>query len=372
MKKLVSLLTVIFMLLSVFSVAVSASEADYVISNGEVLTVSIPEYGCKTVEFTPEEDCALVLTSYAASEHIDPYCELLDADGEVCKKSDDYKGYDFALKYSFTAGETYTFIIGLYGTDAAEFDIAFECAHSYKDGVCALCGEECDHEIVCFESCACGEVFNGTILEVGDEVVMEYTYQDLYYRFVPDASGIYSFYSMIGASEEGDLQCYLYDSEGQWIKEHDDISDDNYNFNLFYYFEEGEVYYFEVYSYNENVSHTLRLDFVQHTVEGEVHEVEYVEGVSPTCIEEGYTDSVYCHTCEEYILGHESLGFWIHEDDDWDALCDVCGAEIDYGSNCEHICHSDNWILSRIWKIILFFQRLFNINPYCTCGAVHW
>lgn len=41
-------------------------------------------------------------------------------------------------------------------------------------------------------------------------------------------------------------------------------------------------------------------------------------------------------------------------------------------NGCSHICHSDSAFLQFIWKIVLFFSKLFNINRVCECGALHY
>ncbi|HHU83547.1 MAG TPA: DUF4832 domain-containing protein [Clostridiales bacterium] len=38
---------------------------------------------------------------------------------------------------------------------------------------------------------------------------------------------------------------------------------------------------------------------------------------------------------------------------------------------CGHICHASGF-LGFIWRIINFFNKLFGINQYCSCGAAHW
>lgn len=40
--------------------------------------------------------------------------------------------------------------------------------------------------------------------------------------------------------------------------------------------------------------------------------------------------------------------------------------------NCAHICHSDNFFLKLLWKIINFFNMLLSRNDICDCGAVHY
>ncbi len=63
-----------------------------------------------------------------------------------------------------------------------------------------------------------------------------------------------------------------------------------------------------------------------------------------------------------------------HTDADGDFLCDYgCGHEFEKpaDTDCDHLCHKDG-ILGFFWKIISFFQRLFGIEQYCDCGALHY
>lgn len=39
--------------------------------------------------------------------------------------------------------------------------------------------------------------------------------------------------------------------------------------------------------------------------------------------------------------------------------------------DCDHLCHKTGF-LGFIWKIILFFNKLFKINPVCNCGNAHY
>ena len=52
-------------------------------------------------------------------------------------------------------------------------------------------------------------------------------------------------------------------------------------------------------------------------------------------------------------------------------VCSACGYSYP-AKQCGHICHSDNAFLRFIWKIELFFFRLFNTNRVCECGEAHY
>ena len=49
-----------------------------------------------------------------------------------------------------------------------------------------------------------------------------------------------------------------------------------------------------------------------------------------------------------------------------DGICTRCGD--DKASNCSHMCHKNNFI----WKILLFFFKLFKIQRECECGIAHY
>ncbi|MGN1117151.1 MAG: hypothetical protein ACI4RU_00925, partial [Acutalibacteraceae bacterium] len=60
-----------------------------------------------------------------------------------------------------------------------------------------------------------------------------------------------------------------------------------------------------------------------------------------------------------------------HTDSDADGKCDICGETLDAVKNCTHLCHKTGF-LGFIWKIINIFNKLFKINPVCSCGMKHY
>ena len=52
-------------------------------------------------------------------------------------------------------------------------------------------------------------------------------------------------------------------------------------------------------------------------------------------------------------------------------VCTKCGYR-ETLSKCSHICHSDNPFFRVIWKIQLFFFKLFRVNRLCQCGETHY
>lgn len=60
-----------------------------------------------------------------------------------------------------------------------------------------------------------------------------------------------------------------------------------------------------------------------------------------------------------------------HTDSDADGKCDICGETLDAVKNCTHLCHKTGF-LGFIWKIVNIFNKLFEINPVCSCGMKHY
>lgn len=50
-------------------------------------------------------------------------------------------------------------------------------------------------------------------------------------------------------------------------------------------------------------------------------------------------------------------------------ICSVCGFT-DEDAHCDHLCHKTGF-MGVLWKIINFFNKLFGINPVCSCGTKH-
>ena len=71
----------------------------------------------------------------------------------------------------------------------------------------------------------------------------------------------------------------------------------------------------------------------------------------------------------------ETLGkFHLSAKDDGEGNCSNCSKPIyDGGSKaCNCLCHSTSGFMKFIYKIVLFFWRLFRIQGDCRCGAEHY
>ncbi len=87
----------------------------------------------------------------------------------------------------------------------------------------------------------------------------------------------------------------------------------------------------------------------------------YVE-IEPSCKTNG-TKIFECECGASYEEEIASLG---HTDTDDNGRCDRCNVAV-----CDHMCHKTGF-MGFIWKIVLFFSKLFGLNPVCDCGAVHY
>ncbi len=372
MKKLLSIILSVLMLVSMISVSAGAANANE-IRYGETVTVkasSQPKY----LKFVPEKSGKYVLRSLA--EHVDPYCKLFVEDSQEAVADNDDCGHDdynFALEYDFEAGKAYYFYYHVYVVldEETEFEVVLECGHTYEDGKCVTCEKVCSHDEIGFLGlCGCGKEFLGKELTDGFSLEYSEVTDTMWLRFVADKSG----YFLLGsdsADEESDPECILYDFKGEYIA--DNFDSDGLDFRLYAYLEEGETYYYEVYPYDGPLSGEISFSYLVHTADdGSVHPVDYVETVYPTCTEIGYTEGFFCSECDEYLSGHEELEIdeYNHNDDNWDFICDDCGEVIFVP--CTHICHSMNPFLQFIWRIVSFFCYIFNLSPVCECGELHY
>lgn len=366
MKKTFSILLTILMAFSVMSVAASAIETEYEIRVDETITVSAPNFDTGEfcyIKFVPETDGKFVIKSYAG-EDIDPFCDIYDADMAFRTSNDDLNGLNFCLEYDFIAGETYYFAVAVYSQEA-EFEVSLVCGHTYKDGICTVCENVCDHsEIDYFGYCPCEKVFLGIDLTDGDELEHDaaaFNNESQWYRFVPEESGAFCFESFTDPDVFGDSDCELYAENGESLHS-SYYKDESDNFKLVYNFEEGKTYYFDVRYYAEDTVFTLKFNRAVHTTDdGSVHYAEYVEKTESDCMKHGYNEGLYCPDCDEYIWGHEEREISeIHPDFDWDDICDDCGTNL---ADDETPTNFFQYIISLFMnffnRIISFFVSLF-------------
>lgn len=96
-----------------------------------------------------------------------------------------------------------------------------------------------------------------------------------------------------------------------------------------------------------------------------VHTYESIV-IPASCESEGYTE--YFCQCGDSYKG-DYIAKTAHRDDNKDIVCDNCGSDISETCNCA--CHKSG-IAAVVWKIFLFFYKLFRSNDACSCGMMHY
>ena len=96
------------------------------------------------------------------------------------------------------------------------------------------------------------------------------------------------------------------------------------------------------------------------------------EGYDATCTETGLTDYKYCIKEDCDYVEHSKIIEATGHKDDGKGKCKYCGNPLYDGNSkaCNCLCHKDSAIMKFIYKIVLFFWKLFKINKACPCGGV--
>lgn len=105
--------------------------------------------------------------------------------------------------------------------------------------------------------------------------------------------------------------------------------------------------------------------------------------VEPTCTESGLTPYYFCSMCLEGVaqevipaLGHNYVVQYTPVEGAV-RICDRCYEYeiIDESGNtvsCDCLCHNSSSFANMVWKIVIFFCKLFGFNQVCGCGIVHF
>ena len=191
-----------------------------------------------------------------------------------------------------------------------------DCGYSYFDYIPSL-----GHEYVNGECIRCNikyKVYDISLNE-NKEAIIENPGDECFFRFIPEESGMYYFFSDLDLFNNASPSCEVYDEDMNWIDSGGDISD----FWIYRYFEAGKTYYFKtgyVQAYDTGRYYVCLSDtFVDY------HDMSYIETISPTCTEQGY-DLFYCNRCKKYYndnytkpLGHNFIN----------DVCTRCGIELE-------------------------------------------
>ncbi len=102
--------------------------------------------------------------------------------------------------------------------------------------------------------------------------------------------------------------------------------------------------------------------YVSDYVDAKMHNFEVIITAEPDC----KTNGTKVYRCECGYAYEESISRLGHVDSDNNGRCDRCDVSV-----CSHMCHKTGF-MGFIWKIVLFFSKLFGINPVCECGMAHY
>ena len=113
---------------------------------------------------------------------------------------------------------------------------------------------------------------------------------------------------------------------------------------------------------NSKYVETRELPIKPHTMSN------WVTDVAPTCTVDGsqYRKCTVCDGAYE----SKKIAATYHKDSNKDNICDNCSESIDT-SGCSCNCHKSGF-MGFLWKIVLFFIKLFNTNKVCGCGIAHY
>lgn len=356
MKKTLSIILAVLMLLTLCPVAF-AEEADYEITMSDpTIGIAIPEADSNDesgvwVKIVPEESGVYALSSDADSELYDTCCSAYEIDRYhyIDFNDDGETDLNFCLIIEMTAGRVYYFHVEELNMSAVTCNITLELVCSGHESeavtcmghVCANCGlyygeavadahrwdlgfcVDCetaheDHEMDGDVCTVCGFSEYAITTDAPLAITVPYDHS-AWIRFTPAISGSYVLTSIAGA--DNDPYCDLYGADKEiYYTTNDDIgnvfedgevSEYNFNFCLKYNFSAGETYYFKVLDFaaDEDSTFTVQLELLctDHT------------GGTQTCI--GYL----CEKCDVYYGEADENA---HDYDD-SGCCLICYTEHD-------------------------------------------
>ncbi len=402
MKKILSVVLALVMILSVASVSVASAadfEPDYVMVVGDTETVSLAETAFKNyviVKFVAQGSGLVAISSNSPDDvKSDPVLSVYDDKQmitPIAEADDNGEDRDFYLEFECELGEEYFLAISN-NLDATEWDVSITCFHeSYKDGACVTCLDECDHKTLenLVGNCPCGETFAGIDVDGGETVDMISTKDYFWLKFEPTETYAYLLKSdntddAATPNKPADPAVVIVDATGDNILAlADDISKDDKNFALAYLFEENERYFIGIYDNNDDsdnwtftmekvTTHTVEVTGEDGTVTTVEHELTF-KPEAPATHTDGHAAGIWCDECDKYLVGGETYKATIKDcvDEDADDVCDICGKSMtEIVEECTHMCHSDNPIIQFIWQIVKFFNSFAGTNSHCVCGEKH-
>lgn len=356
MKKTRKILAAVMAIVMIAAaIPMSAFAADYTISLGETITVTIPAESYAECKFTPDEDGTYVVYSDMGEADIDPYVEVYDKDGNRVEwdNDNDYDGtYDFYCIFEAESGADYLFKVYEFDRIEAEFDITVsvfgEITHQpTADEPYVEVSEGADAE---YQWCKIGD----SLAELTDEYAKprdDYQYAGNFATYDSESgwTGVYT------GNDKGSYKEYNFFEvmllEGQTIKMTADTDADKRGIWCIC----GDcIEGWEDVKANDTVEFTADHACVYYTW-GRYAQEPHLKAEMPE-MKKVNTDAE---------LKAEGVGTYV---------CFVtfegCRFEVS-DEVCNHMCHQSGF-MGFLWSIVNFFNRIFGLNPFCVCGAAHY
>lgn len=363
MKKMNKTLSVIMaILMIVAAIPMTAFAADYTISLGETITVTMPKEGYTEYKFTPEADGTYVVYSDMGETDIDPYVYVCDADGNKIAEDDDNDyadTYDFYCIFEAEAGADYLLKMYAWVNYAVEFDITVtvfgEITHQpTTDEPYVEVTEDADAEYQWYK-------IGDSLAELTDEYATprgDYQYAGNFatYDSANGWTGVYTGFEGSNYKEYNFFEVVL--PEDQTIKMTADV--DAVELGIWCACGECDEVWENV-NANDTVEYTADHSCVYYTwglyaqvphLKAEMPEMKKVNTDAELKVEEAGT-----HVC---IVTYDGCRVEVSDEVEITDLTPYC--------TCQ--CHQGG-IAGFFYKIVLFFQKLFGQNKVCWCGIAH-
>lgn len=267
MKKVLSVVLALVMMLSVFSVSFASAntESDATMVAGQTKTVSgsagAVYDGFFIVRYVAVGNGTIIISSDGESYTtcnpvIEVFKDSMKKTNKLGEEENTNKTHDFVYELDVVAGTVYFFAMhNSINNEEAEWDVTITCNHElYDNGICLTCLNECEHVVRdnIVGCCPCGDNYDGEDIVVGNKYTVDSDTDYRWFRFDVEETAPY-----ILTSENPDGDSWentsanpafiITDETGEIVLAKDaDVSEDNVNFNFPFLFTKGERYFIGV------------------------------------------------------------------------------------------------------------------------------
>ncbi len=268
MKKVLSVVLALVMMLSIFSVSFASAntEFDSTMVVGDTITVS-DEMGAVfngyyIVKYVAVGNGEITIKSFGeaydtCNPAIEVYKDSMKRQNKIGDEENTDGNHNFEYKLNVVEGTVYFFAMyNSTGINSAMWDVTIICNHDvFEDAVCLTCRTECDHTVRdnIVGCCPCGESFVGEDIVEGKEYVVKSAAEYRWFRFDAKKTAPYIMKSEnpdnteVSGDQSADPAFIVVNESGEIVLMNDaNISADNKNFNVPYLFTEGERYFIGV------------------------------------------------------------------------------------------------------------------------------